>query len=330
MIRTLFTVIFSLSYSFSSCLAEENFTALKINIICEPRAGLDRDRNILKNALRALDCEVNCFGTEELVPEANINIFCQTLNPDCFLYATYNWFIPNPEWYTQDMHLLNDIDLILCRTREVERIFTALGKKTYFMGFTSLDCYDPYYTKNYEFCLHLPGTSWQKGTEPLLNAWKKHSEFPHLSIIRFPENERSVPENVDWINYWIPEPELRKLQNECGIHFCLSESEGFGHYIMEAMSVGAVVIATDAPPMNEFITDQRCLVPFKAWRLQCLGTNYHIDVADIESRVKEILTLPPSELKRIGKANRNNFKRWNTLFLDKLEQLISRYQNLNN
>ncbi|MES2199112.1 MAG: glycosyltransferase [Chlamydiota bacterium] len=56
--------------------------------------------------------------------------------------------------------------------------------------------------------------------------------------------------------------DLRKIQNKTGIHLCPSEVEGFGHCIFEALSTGAVVITTDAPPMNEFIKDPRCLVPF--------------------------------------------------------------------
>ena len=39
------------------------------------------------------------------------------------------------------------------------------------------------------------------------------------------------------------------------VHICPSAREGFGHYINEARSVGAVVLTIDAAPMSEFVVD---------------------------------------------------------------------------
>ena len=36
--------------------------------------------------------------------------------------------------------------------------------------------------------------------------------------------------------------ELREIQNANLFHLCPSETEGFGHYIVEALSVGAIVL----------------------------------------------------------------------------------------
>lgn len=299
-----------------------DLASLKVHIFCEARSGLERDLSILKNALESLGCSVDSFNSDRNVTQADINIFCETLHPECFSKAKVNWFIPNPEWYTQERKLLNQIDLILCRTHEVDRIFSGLRRKTFFLGFTSDDHRDPYETKDFSSCLHLAGTSWQKGTEPLLDAWGHHPEFPQLNIIRFPENARKVPENVAWINQWMPEDELRALQNRCGLHLCLSETEGFGHYLMEAMAVGAVVVTTDAPPMNEFITDPRCLVPYKAWRKQKLGTNYYVEAAEIEEKMAALLKLPQSELKAIGKTNRRNYLKRQDQFQNRLRKLL--------
>lgn len=50
--------------------------------------------------------------------------------------------------------------------------------------------------------------------------------------------------------------DVRRLQNSHGIHVCVSEREGFGHYINEARAVGALVVTTNHPPMNELITEE--------------------------------------------------------------------------
>lgn len=301
---------------------------LNIHIFCQPHGGLGRDCQILKQALERFECNVECFSGEDAgqAGSADINIFCESLYPQCYSKAKLNWFIPNPEWYRHDLSFLEGVDLVLCRTHEVQRIFNRLQKATYFLGFTSFDHYDSTIEKNYECCLHLAGASWQKGTFPLLHAWERHPEFGHLTIIKFPEPNRSVPDNVSWINYWLPEEQLRRLQNACGIHLCLSESEGYGHYIAEAMAAGAVVITTDAPPMNEFITDSRCLVPYSCWRIQKLGVNYYLNVADIEARLKQVFELPEEQLRQIGRGNRRRFLKMKQSFLKNLEILLSMHR----
>lgn len=39
------------------------------------------------------------------------------------------------------------------------------------------------------------------------------------------------------------------------VHVCPSSREGFGHYINEARSVGALVVTIAAGPMNELVQD---------------------------------------------------------------------------
>lgn len=328
MSRHFFVLLFFLCASLTGGPLESEIFHLRVNLFCEPRAGLARDQMILKQTLESFGCSVNCLSSKKDVPFADINIFCETLRPQGFAAAAVNWFIPNPEWfgwYGQEEHLLDEIDLILCRTHEVERIFSELRKETFYLGFSSPDHYDPKYTKDYTSCLHLAGTSWQKGTEAILRAWAPHPEFPHLSIVRFPSEKPSVPANVAWLNHWLPEVELHALQNECGIHLCLSETEGFGHYLMEGMAVGAVVIATDAPPMNEFIKDSRCLVPYTAWRRQMLATNYYVNAPEIEEKIEEILKLPRKELEAIGRENRKNYLKRHEKFLKNFGKLLSKH-----
>ena len=92
----------------------------------------------------------------------------------------------------------------------------------------------------------------------------KNDELPPLTVVawgpllerierRWPERE--WPSNVTIVRQKMPLPELRRLMATTGIHVCPSACEGFGHSINEARSLGAVVVTTDAPPMNELVTD---------------------------------------------------------------------------
>lgn len=299
---------------------------LKINFFCANRSGLAKDRTILGEALRSLGCLLELYDVDNRshVLPADINIFCETLCPEYFKNARVNWFIPNPEWDWNGgiKEYLNSIDLILCRTHEVERIFSKLGVKTFFLGFSSPDHYEAKISKDYASFLHLPGTSWQKGTRSILKAWNQNPDFPHLTLVKSNSIGSSLPPNIIWMNQWLSEEHLHALQNTCGVHLCLSETEGFGHYLMEAMSVGAVILTTDAPPMNEFVEDPRCLVPYTSWRFQKLATNYYVDPKDVEDKVSKLLKLSLSDLKSISKHNRKRYLKLRKEFKENLKQLL--------
>jgi hypothetical protein len=52
-----------------------------------------------------------------------------------------------------------------------------------------------------------------------------------------------------------PSGDTRQLQAGSGVHICISEREGFGHYINEARAAGALVVSTDHTPMSELVQD---------------------------------------------------------------------------
>jgi hypothetical protein len=317
-------LVFSSLFSNSDHLNPQH-TQLKINIINQSNGkGLSTDQKVLKEALEQLDCSVTILDINESKwNRAHINIFIQVLIHEKFTIDQQNWFIPNPEWYEQPIQLLEKIDLVLCRTRECERIFRKMNMPTYYVGFTSVDCYREEIQKNYRHLLHLAGGSHLKGTKTVKSIWLAHPTFPLLTVIDFLNPFTSYCMNLKSISIPLHEVELRKLQNQCGIHLCPSETEGFGHYINEAMSTCAVVVTTDAPPMNEFIQDPRCLVPYTQTLPLNLAMTYQVDLVQLQAKIEHLLSLSDEELQAIGEENRSIYLQQQEEFYERLEDLIS-------
>lgn len=307
--------------------------ALKINLFTHKNGkGLEQDQKILAAALRELGHQVECLDFDEFSesrfdelnedPYVDVNIFFQGIREIWTPYAKQNWFVPNPEWFYGNTAQLELMDLVLCRTKEVQRIFKNLHPKTYFLGFTSVDCYDPNIEKNFSAFFHLAGESALKGTKAIVKVWQRNPSFPLLIGIQ----HRSLfagGSNIHWINERVADDHLRYLQNVCGFHLCPSETEGFGHYIMEAMSAGAVVITTDAPPMNEFIKDPRCLVHYERWQSLQLGMKYYVSLNHLEMIVNFLKSLPQQELLEIGAKNRLTYLKKTEEFKQRLNELMT-------
>jgi glycosyltransferase involved in cell wall biosynthesis len=286
--------------------------------------GLETDYCLLKDALEGLGHHVTGLSWHERkFPVADINIFLEVFSSDQFSSARWNWYIPNPEWFTNRVEELSHFDLILCRTKETERIFQKLKQKTQYLGFTSPDCYRRDIEKDYQKIFHLGGGSYQKGTQNILNLWKDCPSFPDLTVVthldlKFPPQLS----NLTLFNHRLSETQLRFYQNQCGIHLCPSEVEGFGHYIMEAMSAGAVVLTTNAPPMNELIMEPVCLVPFSVSASQKLATRYFVDPQHLYQLILRVLHLPKEDLERISAKNRQIYLKMKKKFHHNLELLL--------
>ena len=215
--------------------------------------------------------------------------------------------LPHPEWFLpRDLQALNRIDLVLTKTHEAKRIFTVQGCHAACIGFTSEDRLDATMPRERAF-FHLAGSSRTKNTEPLLALWRRHPEWPRLTVVQHAKeaNPATPTANVDHRIGYLADADLKRLQNAHRFHVCPSETEGFGHYIVEAMSAGAVVITLDAPPMNEMITPERgILLPYSRTGTQHLATTYHFDDAAMEAAIERALATDDLQCEALGAAAR--------------------------
>ena len=232
------------------------------------------------------------------IEQADLNVFLEELVPSQFSLARRNVWIPNQEWMpVRWKPYLPSLDGIWVKSRYAEQLFNPYSPLVTYVGFSSFDRYDPSVVKEPHTFFHLAGQSLQKGTPALLEAWRRHPEWPKLVLIQNPNRAQVVKiPNVDYRPIRIGDEELRLLQNRSEFHMCPSEAEGFGHILCESMGLGGIVLSTDAPPMNELVTNDRgILVSFDRTSQQGLGTTCYAAVSSIEAAVNRLLQLSETE-----------------------------------
>jgi glycosyltransferase involved in cell wall biosynthesis len=117
---------------------------------------------------------------------------------------------------------------------------------------------------------------------------------------------------------------LRGIQNAAGVHICASEAEGFGHYIVEAMGTGALVVTTDAPPMNELVhPDRGILVGYAGTAPQGMGTNFFIDPGKCEQAIVRILEMDEPIRRSLGIRAREWFLENDRQFFTRLRECLA-------
>ncbi len=229
----------------------------------------------------------------------DLNLMLEHITPEFLGAAERNAFIPNPEWcLPRDVRRLPQVDRVLTKTSHATGIFHRQGCEVAPVGFTSTDRHLPDVARAPTF-LHLAGRSSAKRTRLVLETWARHPEWPRLTVVQHPRMADFRPEAANIVHRvdYLDDAELREIQNANLFHLCPSETEGFGHYIVEALSVGAIVLTTDAEPMNELVTAERgVLVPFAQTGRQQLATRYLIEAEALECAVVGALALDAGEI----------------------------------
>ena len=310
------------------CIASLN--AEHIRIISFPsKAGFVKDVQILEETLQFLEHQTDKQFLPDMVqqtldgseyPLVDIQIFIQEFEASLLPYAKKNYLIPNPEWCWDSLESLKKVDLILARTREVERIYTDVGLPVYYLGFIGADQFLKGIEKNFSEYFHLKGFSPFKSAHEVVESWTQ--SFPHLIIVDHWPNYKKVSSKITILSNYLTDDEIKWLQNNAGVHLCPSQTEGFGHYICEALSAGSVVITTDAPPMNEFVTDTRFLIKPETTSKHGWATLYQCNPKSIRKTIHSVMQIPPKELKEAGRQNRERYLTMKEEFVKRLDHLI--------
>lgn len=243
-------------------------------------------------------------------PAFDLNIMLERIRPEFLRAARRNVLIPNPEYFRRrDRAALRRMDAVWVKTRHAERLFHALGMPTRYIGFASMDCLRADVPRQTGF-FHGPGRSNNKGTQALLKLWAEHPQWPTLTVVwRRKQTGQAeaapLPANVRMIREHLDDDAYRRLQNSYRFHLCPSQTEGYGHYMVEAMSCAAVVITLDAEPMHELVAPERgILVPARPCGRQDLADLYGFEADDMTAAIERCIAMSDAEAEALGKAAR--------------------------
>jgi hypothetical protein len=252
--------------------------------------GLSQDYAMLRAALEARGHRVEGILYNQPpagAPQADINIFLELATPQHFVLAREQWLVPNPEWFF-GIELLPRFSRVLTKTQDGQQIFKRLARPavTTFVGWRSRDLYQPELPRQRKF-LHLAGKSQFKNTEAVLECWRRYQ--PAAELVLVGQHYRAQTPGVTCFHR-LPDAQLAALMNECQFHLLPAAYEGWGHALHEALGVGAVLITSNAPPMNE--SPAALLVPTCARRTYNYGVLHKVTPQAVHDAVVRALAMP--------------------------------------
>lgn len=301
---------------------------MKLNIITniDNGKGLQRDYWLLREWLQerghqVVGLQYDRDMHQRHAPKADVNIFCETLVNDFFPAAGKNVVFVNPEWWHKHFdEYVDNLDLILCKTRHAESLFADTGKALY-TGFIADDRLDKDIPRKQRF-LHVCGGSRAKNTKPILEAWHEYGIPADLVVIGQHFEMASRARGVTWYPY-VSQSQLRRLQNECLYHLCTSCYEGFGHYIHEGMSAGNLLLVTDAPPMNEVPTLKALKIPVHHQTPLRKAMMSEVTPEAVKDAVLQALELHPTAVRTTGGKIRKQFERGQEEFEESMSKVLA-------
>lgn len=313
---------------------------VRANIISWDSGGLTTDIDILTRALADAGCDVRFKGrrhrrarnrAHSLLMTAgvlaaqrwallthrsqfDVNFFIESVFPEYLPTARVNCLFVHPEWFREEnLPHLSRLDFVLCKTPSGVEAFRDLPVVCRDLNFTSPDQRIPGFVRSAPLrCLHLSGQSAVKGSEAVVEAWSRHPEWPELTVVRRARRYGGgeapplppLP-NVRYETDYVPADRLQHLQNECEVHVIPSQAEGYGHVIGEAMACGAVVVTTDAPPMNELVApDRGVLVRVARSEPMRRSRKHYVSVDDLEAKLNLVFAMAPERRAELGRNAR--------------------------
>lgn len=285
--------------------------------------GLTNDMCLLDAMLTDAGYHVSRVDWQSLtMPRYDIAIFLELWNPRLLRFANRTIGIFNLEWFQRRWTIgLHSCAQLWTKSGEAQYLFyNQLGlRKSFYTGFMSRDMYSPDVPRELT-AVHLRGKSSLKGTHAVLEAWATNPDLPPLTVIS--SESLRVPAGVRLLHR-LTDEQLSHELNRAQIHVCPSETEGWGHYIVEGMSVGAIVITTDAAPMSEHITPETGFLITPVSRCQHgMATAWCVDAPGIAKAVRTAAGMSPAARAAMGERARLRFHERNEAFRTKALKLL--------
>ena len=288
---------------------------MRVNIISRDNGvGLSQDYKVLRAAILKKYPNADVRFYDWLLTDirrAEINIFLELINPELFRFAQRNIGVFNPEWFSAAwIPYLSGLDTIFAKNISQYYFFRNYHKNAVQTGWVSEDCMDRNITRQTAF-LHLRGKSSFKGTEHVLRCWQDNPDLPMLFYVSSDHNNFFPAPNVSNITEirgYQDRKTIIDIQNYCQFHVCPSKAEGFGHYIAEGLSCGALVLTTNAAPMNELVSeDYGVLLPASPGRHHNFMQLNETSAEEILKQCRGVLNLSKQSIAKKSRLARKAF-----------------------
>jgi hypothetical protein len=268
---------------------------------------ISKEKGTLGLIIKTIAFLINC-----LLRRKQTSFHLEEIQPFFVKLSKYNFFIPNPEWLRgKTLKQMNSPSITtLCKTHYAVEQLAEFSSSIQFMGFTSKDRTDTTIQKDFNKYIHIAGKSPQKGTLPLLKLWSKKTDWPELIVITTTTThvEFNKFSNIKIINSFIEESELNKFINECGVHICPSEAEGFGHSIVEALAVSSCVLTTNGPPMSELLPSKEGGISWVKKGKRYCNDIYYVDEDSLALTIEKFINMSLEQKRALGEHSLKHYQ----------------------
>jgi len=296
---------------------------MKVRIVSRDNGwGLSKDIQVLRDAILRTNPEAQvefCDWQHQPASRVDIQFFLELLPAHMFDLAGRNIMVPNPEWFDRAwLPRLSRCSEVWAKTRDCLRIFSMYHRAVTFTGWTSPDRFLPDVPKELTM-VHLAGNSSAKGTNEVLQAMAMVPEHTMALVTR---RKYGIPGNVRAIEH-LSDSEFMRLQNRAMVHLCPSSYEGFGHYINEALSTGAVVITTASEPMTDLVQPSFGVgVGVKSVSAHHLAQLRHVDPVQLAEAIRSVMGAPVPVIEELGRRSRAAYLSTRDAFHTRVTELL--------
>ena len=278
-------------------------------------AGLQKDYELMRRMLEARGHRVHGEKHNANAPtlySVDVVMFLEVIDTRWLGRGTEHWLIPNSEWWYDRVwgRFLPCINRVLCKTRDCEAIWRGkVGEgRCQYIGWEAPDLYQPQVARETKF-LHLAGKSDTKNTASVVAAWREQGLPPLTIVAKNPAVFgacRNVP-NVTVYEY-LSEEQVVEALNSHRFFIMPSQYEGYGMALHEALGCGAVVLTTDAAPMNESAgLDKALLIPVSGRGSMESATLSYVSPCHVGNSVKLAASYTPAMLDDVGVSARKGY-----------------------
>lgn len=289
--------------------------------------GLETDARLLEEFLLRHGHCVTLVQYDQPLPVERFDLLIalEVMTEELAVLSSRCWVIANPEWTKPEYckPIQRHCERVIAKTRDAERALREKFTGVVYTGFLTRDKMDATVPRERKF-LHIGGNSGLRNTAAVISAWREYRYWledgfnAELTVVTNSTTVTCEPTpGVTFIKRATDE-EITRLQNSHLYHLYPSAYEGWGHALHEAQSVGAIVLTTDAAPMNEF----GCpfTIPSIANKRRNLGMIHEVGASALREQVIEMLE--SEDLEALSLQSRADFEASNAAFGEAFLRLL--------